>query len=391
MTSFREFLNEELAQFKHLKHLTHVEDLAFYGKDGMEKAKAALSDAHDTAKGVPSNTKVTTKLDGAPSIVFGRHPSTGKFFVGSKSVFNADPKINYSHEDIDKNHKDAPGLAAKLHQALDHLPKVAPKKGVYQGDMMYGKDDVTTTGSHHNFTPNTLMYSVKKDSPEGKKVEKAQFGIAVHTKYHGPSIEKMHAGFDVDKKNFKQHPDVHIVPHEHQATKLIDKTTSNKVAKNLKAAEETVMTDHDHDVVSTHRPHLEKYINQTVKNEEKPSVAGFRQSVIKSFKKEAEGLKSDKGKLKKHEQLLQHMAHIDDNHESYDKLLKVHGHLTAAKNALVDHFSKDSPYETSINGNESKGEGFVVTHNGFPAKFVDRAEFSKANFSNTKYAPKPAK
>ena len=39
-------------------------------------------------------------------------PQSGKFFVGTKSVFNATPKINYTNADIKRNHGGA--LADKL-------------------------------------------------------------------------------------------------------------------------------------------------------------------------------------------------------------------------------------------------------------------------------------
>jgi hypothetical protein len=53
--------------------------------------------------------KVSVKIDGAPAIVWGTDPETGKFFVGTKSVFNkVKIKINYSHEDIDINHGNVP-------------------------------------------------------------------------------------------------------------------------------------------------------------------------------------------------------------------------------------------------------------------------------------------
>jgi hypothetical protein len=81
------------------------------------------------------------KYDGSPSIVFGHHPKTGKFFVASKSAFNKNPKINYTHKDIEKHHGHAPGLVSKLKTALTHLPKVAPKHGVYQGDVMHTRED----------------------------------------------------------------------------------------------------------------------------------------------------------------------------------------------------------------------------------------------------------
>ena len=48
---------------------------------------------------------LSVKMDGAPAIVWGVNPATGKFFVGTKSVFNkVKIKINESHEDIDNNH-----------------------------------------------------------------------------------------------------------------------------------------------------------------------------------------------------------------------------------------------------------------------------------------------
>ncbi len=51
-----------------------------------------------------SGGNISTKIDGAPAIVWGTNPASGKFFVGTKSVFNKKLiKINESHEDIDKN------------------------------------------------------------------------------------------------------------------------------------------------------------------------------------------------------------------------------------------------------------------------------------------------
>ena len=53
-----------------------------------------------------SDSFISTKIDGAPAIVWGRNPANGKFFVGTKSVFNkVKIKINHSHEEIDTNMK----------------------------------------------------------------------------------------------------------------------------------------------------------------------------------------------------------------------------------------------------------------------------------------------
>jgi hypothetical protein len=112
-----------------------------HGASGFEHAHGALMQAHEHMKAKAKSSNLTMKYDGSPSIVFGHHPKTGKFFVASKSAFNKNPKINYTHKDIEKHHGHAPGLVSKLKTALTHLPKVAPKHGVYQGDVMHTRED----------------------------------------------------------------------------------------------------------------------------------------------------------------------------------------------------------------------------------------------------------
>ena len=145
MKSFITFLKEstEGEEGAKLKHIHHAEDRPLmHGAAGFEHAHAALMKAHEHIKRGEHHSGLTMKYDGSPSIVFGHHPTTGKFFVASKSAFNKTPKINYTHKDIEKNHGHAPGLVSKLKDCLDHLPKVAPKNGVYQGDVMFSHGDV---------------------------------------------------------------------------------------------------------------------------------------------------------------------------------------------------------------------------------------------------------
>lgn len=212
MLSFNIFITEQAGT--KLKHLEHPEDNAVTSSAGFTHAFHALHDIHKALKGQKHTSHVTTKMDGSPSVVFGHHPESGKFFVASKSAFNKNPKINHTHEDIDRNHGHSPGLANKLHQALEHLPKVTPKKGVYQGDFMHSHDEMHHSSSHVSFQPNTIRYSIKKDTPEGKKAANSKIGIAVHTKYQGKTLDTMHATSHVDHENFKQHRDVHMISTE---------------------------------------------------------------------------------------------------------------------------------------------------------------------------------
>ena len=94
-----------------------------------------------------TESDLSVKIDGAPAIVWGTNPATGKFFVGTKSVFNKKLiKINETHDDIDRNHS---GVVANiLHHCFDYLPDF---DGVVQGDFIgFGGDDT--------FCPNTITY-----------------------------------------------------------------------------------------------------------------------------------------------------------------------------------------------------------------------------------------
>ena len=108
----------------------------------------------------------SVKIDGAPAIVWGKCPATGEFFVGTKSVFNkVKIKINYTHEDIERNHEGQ--VADILHVALECLPST---DNIYQGDFIgFGGDNV--------YQPNTITYVFDEVITE-------HFIIAPHTQYH---------------------------------------------------------------------------------------------------------------------------------------------------------------------------------------------------------------
>ena len=94
-----------------------------------------------------AESELSVKIDGSPAIVWGTNPTTGNFFVGTKSVFNkVKIKINETHDDIDRNHSGV--VADILHHCFDCLPSF---DGIVQGDFIgYGDDDT--------FCPNTITY-----------------------------------------------------------------------------------------------------------------------------------------------------------------------------------------------------------------------------------------
>jgi hypothetical protein len=135
---------------------------------------------------------VTVKWDGAPAVICGINPENGKFFVGTKSVFNVTPKVNYSTGDIMKNHDGV--LAQKLIVCLRELSKLGIT-GILQGDLLFTKGDVKTTTideqDYYVFTPNTITYAVSKDSQIGRRIASARMGIVFHTVYSGSKMSNL--------------------------------------------------------------------------------------------------------------------------------------------------------------------------------------------------------
>jgi hypothetical protein len=385
--SFNTFLTEETEDTgsgKKLKHLTHLEDMPIHGgHEGVSAAGEMLDNAHKALLGKNNDTHISTKYDGAPSIVFGYHPKHGRFFVASKSAFNKNPKINYTDKDIDDNHGHAPGLAEKLKHALKHLPKVAPKQGVYQGDVMHsGKKDVTSDKGQFHFQPNTVKYSVDRDTHHGQAIRHAKFGVVVHTKYKGKQLEDMEATPHVDRENFSHHPDVHNI----DPTVKFDssKYTPDKQREFMNHMENAKKTyskikPEAFDAIKGHETDLEGHINDMVRKDGKPSHEGYMDHLTNKHQKETDKLKTDAGKEKKRQALAKKLQHVQDNKEHINKVLELHHHLQKAKDTLTSVMSEHSDFEHSIAGQKTGPEGFVAHNKGSMAKFVNRAEFSKMN------------
>ena len=119
-----------------LKHIEHPEDTVFTGD-------LSVLDWFTT------DGKVSLKIDGCPAIIWGTDPANGKFFVGTKSVFNKVKKmICHSHREIDILYADKPDLGRKLKLCFDNLTRTDK---IYQGDLLgFGGDDY--------YQPNTIGY-----------------------------------------------------------------------------------------------------------------------------------------------------------------------------------------------------------------------------------------
>jgi hypothetical protein len=183
-------------------HLEHLEDNVL--NNGVSGAREAINFLRSLRNMLAGHSdvkvNVTTKWDGSPAIFAGINPENGKFFVGTKSVFNKNAKLNYTDADINENHP-SEGLNDKLKIALAYLPKLGIK-GILQGDMMFTKSDLkheTIDGEEYIiFQPNTIVYAVPANTKLAKMMQAAQLGVVFHTSYVGKDIENMKASFNID-------------------------------------------------------------------------------------------------------------------------------------------------------------------------------------------------
>jgi Family of unknown function (DUF6267) len=377
-------LAESAANEEKLSHLEHAEDhIVNAGAAGYKHAVNTLNAVHKTLTGQKGGASVTEKYDGSPSVVFGHHPQNGKFFVASKSAFNKTPKINYTPEDIEKNHGHAPGLVHHLKNALEHLPKVTPSKGVFQGDIMHSKDSAKKSAGKVHFTPNTLTYHAGAD--EADKIKNSKIGIAVHTGYEGKDIHSMKANYTPDLSGFKHHPDVHQIDVGIDKEKAKASYTPKMQAQfqhhmDKAAAVSKTIKPAEYKNIEPHTEHIKTYINKTVREGTSPNSHDLYSHIKDENGKGIAKVKTQKAIETKTHTMNNQLAHVRANAGTIDKVFQIHHHLQQAKDVQNHALSQTQKFKTSIDNTPTKGEGFVAVVNNRPTKIVDRAEFSRQNF-----------
>ena len=210
MQKFQDYLVEDKNT-----HLEHLEDeIINNGTKGAKTAIEFLKSIKQMLQGGKGGSTVSVKWDGAPAVFCGINPENGKFFVGTKSIFNKTPKINYTNTDISRNHGGQ--LADKLKVALKYLPKLNIK-GIIQGDLLFTDDKKNAVVDGQKsiiFTPNTITYAVPvvKSGFFGSSlydsVRKAKIGIIFHTSYSGSTMAGLKASFGANVKSLSKNSNV---------------------------------------------------------------------------------------------------------------------------------------------------------------------------------------
>ena len=401
MFSFKGFFTKE--KNTHLEHLE--DDIINRGSKGGQNAINFLKSIRNMLAG-SSGKKVnmSVKWDGAPAIICGINPENGQFFVGTKAVFNVNPKINYTSSDIRRNHSGE--LANKLNIALRELSKLNIS-GILQGDFLFSKSDLksaTIDGENMiTFTPNTITYAVPIDSDIGKKILRARMGIVFHTSYSGKTMKSLTAGFGTvsGKSGISS---VFLADAAYKDVSGSAKLTSSELSTfdaRIRMAEGSLLkagpmldTMNVTDSLSVGF-RLKAFFNHYIRNTQgnmakvKTLVEMFREYYESFLKAEIDVRKTESGKQKYRDLLKTNLRFIDRNKQSLYFAIASHVTLQNAKNFLVSKLSEIQSIghflRTSTGYKVTAPEGFVAVDRVAGAvKLVDRLEFSRANFTAEK-------
>lgn len=396
MLDFYNFILEQAEdQPNTQKHLPNATEHALSGHEGVGKTDAVLRGLHNYLLGKSKNVpnRVETKIDGAPAFHIGKDKE-GRVFVATKSLYNKDPKINYTEEDVDRNHGHAPGLAAALKEVLKHAHKVLPadmKPGeMYKGDLMFSKGEkgLKKDGEFVSAQPNLLKYMWPKGTAEAEKASNSKIGFALHTMFDKNGNAQPIS--NKQREKFVDHPDVFNYDPRMEANPQNyspeDQRAFETHMENARKTYSGIKPD-VYDRLAGHDQHMLQFINNRVRNGQEGSgtVDEYMDFLNAKANKDIDSVKTAQAKERKTQKHAALMQQVAANSKDAQKILDLHGHFQAAKHALIDVMDKNSKETIQYpDGSPGHHEGAVITMpNGEQHKVTDQRPtgFASRNLS----------
>ena len=396
-----------MANVTQLKHLEHIEDeMLNYGVEGCDAAVSAMKEMLRMLGKKPSSGYMQTKWDGAPAVICGEHPYTGRFFVGTKSVFNKEnPKICFFDDDIDAFYDG--DLAIKLKASLKYFKELGIS-GVVQGDLMFtAKDKKYETVDGEDlvtFRPNTITYGSPVDSDMGKAITKAEIGVVFHTHYVGDDLATMNAkaGADVSSNI----DGCVVINNDTPMTDVsVPAQTLKKFEGNLVVIEKMCRTsgkflDHLVDNMGTTgnkkfhvASYLKQFFNAEIKasrriNDPKIALKSLGQFYHEKMGKEVDKMKSVQKQAERRKMLYDGLTYLEDNEKEFHAMFALYRKIQENKQIVIDALDNLESFKTFVQTDQgykvTAPEGYVLHHNGDMIKLVNRIEFSYINFTLAK-------
>ena len=391
-------------------HLEHLEDeIINNGSIGARNSIGFLKSVKKMLQGGSGGSNVSVKWDGAPAIFCGTNPENGKFFVGTKSIFNATPKINYTNADIKKNHGGA--LADKLQVALKYFSSLGIK-GILQGDLLFTSSDkkMAKVGGEDSiiFTPNTITYAVPVvktglfGSSIYNNIKKAKIGIIFHTSYSGKTMKGLSASFGASVSSLKKNSNIFFDDANYKQVQdpgfnSAEETQYNNIIKMaegsaFKAGAFIDKIKKDKGPLSLGvqlKTFFNTYIRQGQKIENTKVLANnFEVYFRDRLKKEINSKKTAATKQKYEEILEVGMKILRSNRDGLYFAVATYITMQTAKSLLLsklNNIQSIGSFLRTKNGYKvTNPEGYVAIKKSGAVKLVDRLEFSRANFTMAK-------
>ena len=379
-------------------HLEHIEDeIINAGAEGVSAVKDYMLGLLSLLDGTETQSKLTVKWDGAPAVICGINPKNKRFFIGTKSVFAQRSKAAYTPTQIRQYYEG--NLGNKLENAFIYLKRLGIK-GVLQGDLLFDDDIKQTAGDVITFQPNTIVYRVEKGSELFEQITRARIGIAFHTTYVGDNLADMDAQFGADISGLKKSADVWV---DDATIKNVSGTVTmtKEEQLNVRLAIKQLNPETVDGAVWQAMKMNSEFINSFklfINSQIKKGVGLTKpNTIINQFatfyrnrkEKEMAGLKMDRAKQTRIEQIKNQFNFLNTYKDGLTKMLAMYNQTIKAKNIILNklkNIQKIGTFNRTDKGLEvTDPEGFVaINAQGNAVKLVDRLNFSRTNLTTQK-------
>jgi len=396
-------------------HALHIEDSLLLGQDYIKRMLGFFNHALEIVEGTAdsSQPRPTVKWDGAPAItMWTRTADLNAPGISTKSLFNVNPKVYYSNEDINNDSR-AEGLKEKMKAALKLAQEeIIPPGEIWQGDMLWTHGDYKTfeaEGVKYVYVqPNTLAYAAPADTNLAARIATTEIGIVFHTRYRG-SLKSPQQSNDVRIDELQNVPDWAFVI-DARLPDLSGKVTLDKNAseglfngiEELKNICNRLINHDEYENLVSNEEFIQFYMmtlqNHKVDKGEEIETSTFIEElhdwITKKMHKAYSGLdklKTVKGRDNKRDSISSTSKElhfiVENNKDLIQEIARGLQFATHIKGILIDQFNKSQEWITRVNTRSggmkvTNGEGFVISDNdGKFVKMVDRSAFSYFNRS----------
>ena len=422
-------------------HMTHVDEAhIIQGPEGADKAKEALRTGFNKLtqrEKVPYNVK----WDGAPAVYVGwvkpedilRDDLADQdkvFIIALKALFAKTPRVIASRRDIEEYYGDRGDLREKLIDLWESLntndkaKKAIPKDQIWQGDFLFGRGDLDEVEIDEEdyvvFQPNTILYAVKQSSDIGREIANADVGVVWHTRYKGKSLSDLTTSFDLYRDDIKKLKEVSglwstVVHGTYEGDQILGDAAKNTY-ESLRSRADVLLSSFNNysqqyqQIRDAHRGTFVMQFNAMINNyvkdgnlnelnsaEAYPMFISYLENKYRAKMQRLSGQgKKPRPAEREWERVLETMQGIpeEDLREicrllvaimkvfKEMKMIIIEGmnHVASGGGVVRTYLVRKGEVETL---EPASHEGFVITtKDNVPFKFVDREQFSRANFSD---------